>query len=150
MNTLFNASATESIISRIQTLTENDIAIWGKMDAAQMLKHCQGPLNIALGHEKLNSKIGFIQKTILSFYKTSLYNDKPWKKNLPTAKEFVIKSPHIFLTEKENLILLIEEFSKKTEVQTWPDHPLFGYFTPEQWGKMQYKHLHHHLTQFNV
>ena len=32
----------------------------------------------------------------------------------------------------------------------WDPHPVFGSFTPEQWGQMQYKHLDHHLRQFNV
>ncbi|QDO93774.1 DUF1569 domain-containing protein [Formosa sediminum] len=150
MNTLFNTKETLTIVERLKQLNENTTAQWGKMDVAQMLKHCQGPLNIALGHEKLNTKIGFIQKTIFSFFKSSLYNDKPWKHNLPTAKEFIITSPQVFQTEQEKLIQLIEEFSKKSEVKTWPNHPLFGYFTPQQWGQMQYKHLDHHLTQFNV
>jgi len=150
MNTLFNPTAKDSIVSRINTLTETETAQWGKMDVAQMLKHCQGPLNIALGHEQLTSKVGYFKRLILSLFKSSLYNDKPWRQNLPTAREFVITSPQQFLTEQENLIALIEEFSKKTAIKTWPNHPLFGYFTPEQWGKMQYKHLDHHLTQFNV
>ncbi len=29
-------------------------------------------------------------------------------------------------------------------------HPLFGKLTPEQWGKSIYKHLDHHLQQFDV
>ncbi|WP_253256011.1 DUF1569 domain-containing protein [Formosa algae] len=59
-------------------------------------------------------------------------------------------TPQDFDKEKTRLVLLITEFSKKSTVKTWPNHPLFGYFTPEQWGKMQYKHLDHHLNQFNV
>ena len=120
------------------------------MDVGQMLKHCQGPLDIALGNQVLHTKLNFFQKIMLSIYKPLLFNDKPWKQNLPTAKEFRITTPQIFLKEKENLKLRIETFSKKTDVKTWPNHPLFGYFTPEQWGQMQYKHLDHHLTQFNV
>ncbi|WP_159022755.1 DUF1569 domain-containing protein [Formosa sp. L2A11] len=150
MNTLFEDNATKSIIRRLNTLTEENLAKWGKMNVGQMLKHCQRPLNICFRSRKLNSKIGFIKKTMLSFFKTSLYNDKPWMQNLPTAKEFIITSPQDFSTEKKNIVELIEEFSKKTEIETWPNHPLFGYFTPEQWEKMQYKHLDHHLTQFNV
>ena len=36
----------------------------------------------------------------------------------------------------------------KTEI--WNPHPMFGKFTMEQWGKMEYKHLDHHLRQFGV
>ncbi|WP_434037708.1 DUF1569 domain-containing protein [Formosa sp. 4Alg 33] len=150
MNTLFNPENTKTILLRLDNLTETSEAKWGKMNVGQMLKHCQGPLNIALGNQVLVTKLNFFQKTLLSFYKPVLYNNKPWKRNLPTAKEFKITTPQLFLEEKENLKLLIETFSKKTVVKTWPNHPLFGYFTPEQWGQMQYKHLDHHLSQFNV
>ncbi|MHA7943107.1 DUF1569 domain-containing protein [Formosa sp. 3Alg 14/1] len=150
MNTLFNPENTKTILLRLDNLTETSEAKWGKMNVGQMLKHCQGPLNIALGNQVLVTKLNFFQKTLLSFYKPVLYNNKPWKRNLPTAKEFKITTPQLFPEEKENLKLLIETFSKKTDVKTWPNHPLFGYFTPEQWGQMQYKHLDHHLSQFNV
>ena len=150
MNTLFEHESTNTILKRLNNLDKNSKAQWGKMDVSQMLKHCQGPLNIALEREALSTKLGFFQKFMMSLYKPLLYNDKPWKHNLPTAKEFRITTPQQFLIEKEKLEQLILEFSKKTEVKNWPNHPLFGYFTPEQWGKMQYKHLDHHLTQFNV
>ena len=150
MNTLFNPESTKTILIRLDNIAETNAAKWGKMDVGQMLKHCQGPLNIALSNQVLHTKLNFFQKTLMSLYKPLLYNDKPWKQNLPTAKEFKITTPQIFIEEKENLKQLIETFSKKTDVKTWPNHPLFGYFTPEQWGQMQYKHLDHHLTQFNV
>ncbi|WP_299778345.1 DUF1569 domain-containing protein [uncultured Formosa sp.] len=150
MNTLFESKSTNTILKRLNTLDEHSKSQWGKMDVSQMLKHCQVPLNIALGREELNTKLSFIQKFIMKLYKPLMYNNKAWKHNLPTAKEFRITTPQQFLTEKERLEQLIIEFSKKTDVKTWPNHPLFGYFTPEQWGKMQYKHLDHHLSQFNV
>ena len=32
----------------------------------------------------------------------------------------------------------------------WNPHPIFGAFTHQQWGQLQYKHLDHHLRQFGV
>lgn len=29
-------------------------------------------------------------------------------------------------------------------------HPVFGDFTKDQWGIMQWKHLNHHFEQFGV
>jgi len=29
-------------------------------------------------------------------------------------------------------------------------HPTFGPLSPEQWGRLCWKHLNHHLTQFGV
>lgn len=150
MRSLLDQSASDSIAERLSNLTPTTIAQWGKMDVAQMLKHCQGPLNVALEHVTLQTKLGFFQKLMMKLYKPLLYNDKAWKHGLPTVKEFVINTPADFNPEKEKLTALINEFTTKKDTTNWPEHPLFGYFTPQQWGQMQYKHLDHHLTQFGV
>jgi hypothetical protein len=61
-----------------------------------------------------------------------------------------VVSPKVFLEEKEALLAMVNEFSSQKERTEWPEHPIFGPFTPEQWGKLQYKHLDHHLQQFNI
>ena len=83
-------------------------------------------------------------------FKGMMYNDKPWKQNLPTAKEFIVTNTKEFEKEKTQLISLLEEFNQKNENKALPPHPIFGSFTNEQWGKMQYKHLDHHLRQFGA
>ena len=84
-------------------------------------------------------------------FKSKLYNDAPWKKNLPTAPNFLIKDQRDFDTEKKELTGLINQFHTAGygNVGKFP-HPFFGTFTQEQWGKSMYKHLDHHLTQFGV
>jgi hypothetical protein len=32
----------------------------------------------------------------------------------------------------------------------WAPHPKFGPLTAQEWGKLGYKHLDHHLRQFGV
>ena len=122
----------------------------GKMDVAQMLKHCQAPLEVAIGNKQLNTKIGFMKKLLFKAFKSTMYNDKLWSHNLPTAKEYVVVEEHEFDTEKGQLKKGIDEFSALKSKINWPKHPFFGSFTTEQWGKLQYKHLDHHLTQFDV
>lgn len=51
---------------------------------------------------------------------------------------------------RKKLEQFLTEFSKKSEVKVWTNHPFFGYFTSEQWEKKQYKHLDHHLSLFNI
>ena len=87
-------------------------------------------------------------KILLSLFKSSLYNDKPWKHDMTTAKEYKVVEPKQFNSEKATLVSLVEEFYSKKEQSNWPSHPYFGDFTKDQWGKMQYKHLDHHLRQF--
>ncbi len=79
-----------------------------------------------------------------------MYSDKPWKKNLPTMKQFKETTPRDFEIERKKLNELLDELESQRERNNWKAHPTFGEMTKEQWGKMQYKHLDHHLRQFNA
>ncbi|WP_347374194.1 DUF1569 domain-containing protein [Aequorivita sp. Q41] len=69
---------------------------------------------------------------------------------MPTASIMREEEPRDFKVEKINLLSLLKELESQKEREQWAPHPLFGKFTPQQWGQMQYKHLDHHLKQFNV
>lgn len=150
MKSLFESETHQDILNRIEKLNKNSIANWGKMNVGQMLKHCQLPLEIALGKREMNAKPNFFTKMIFKLFKPMMYNDKPWKRNIGTPKEFVITESQVFETEKNNVLNLINEFVSKKDETNWPEHPIFGHFTVEQRGQMQYKHFDHHLTQFGV
>ncbi|KAA1245694.1 DUF1569 domain-containing protein [Aquimarina sp. RZ0] len=147
MKSLFNEASKDEIADRIDALSNTSTPNWGKMDVSQMLHHCQFPLKIALKKQHPAMKPSFMAKL---FFKKSLYNDKPWRKNLPTHPKLKVVDLKIFDEEKKTLLELVKEFSEKRNVSQWEPHPMFGAFTNEQWGKMQYKHLDHHLQQFNV
>lgn len=150
MKSLFNTEAHQEILNRINNLDENSQAVWGKMNVGQMLKHCQIPIEIALGKRNMETKVGFFKKLIFKAFKPMMYNDKLWKHNIKTPKEFIITEPLIFEVEKSKSVNLINEFESKKDDTNWPEHPIFGNFTVEQRGQMQYKHWDHHLRQFGV
>ena len=147
MQSIFEENTYNEVMERFNKLNENANANWGKMNVGQMLWHCQGPLNIILGKNHYGMKPSWLVKL---FFKKSLYNDKPWKKGLPTTKFLKTEDDRDFNTEKTNLKTLIEELYSHKDKTEWAPHPAFGYFTAEQWGKMQYKHLDHHFRQFGV
>lgn len=151
MQSLFQQKPYENILLRIEKLTPESQPLWGKMDVAQMLTHCQGPLKVPLGELQLKNP-GFLVKLLFKFkpFKKTIYNDALWKKGIPTAKEFKVIGLREFETEKKELIKWIDAFYAEREKTDWKPHPIFGYLTAEQWGKTQYKHLDHHLTQFGV
>jgi len=147
MQSLFNEQAYAEILERLDRLSPESQPKWGKMDVAQMLAHCSEPLKVPLGKLTL-AKPNAIMKLLFSFFKKSLYDDKPWKQGLPTSKEYKIVNERDFEKEKEALKSLINEFYSERIKTEWPPHPFCGHFTTEQWGKMQYKHLDHHFRQF--
>ncbi len=147
MKSLFDESTKSEVESRIYKLSNASSPAWGKMDVSQMVHHCQFPLKIALKKEHPAMKPSWLAKL---FFKKAMYNDKPWKRNLPTHPKLKVVDSKVFEEEKQRLLELINEFSDKRTVSEWDPHPMFGKFTKDQWGKMQYKHLDHHLQQFNV
>lgn len=146
MKSLFDETSCNEILNRLYKTSDNMEAEWGKMNISQMFSHCQLPLKIALTSEPVKTSFN----PIMLLFKKSLYNDKEWRKNLPTGKNFKITEEKNFKKEKEALEGMIVAFHAKKSETTWNPHPVFGKFTPEQWGKMQYKHLDHHLRQFGV
>ncbi len=149
MKSLFEENTLNEVIDRISQLGPEVERIWGKMELAQMLSHCQNPLALAMGKQKLK-KPNPIMRLIFKSFKTSMYNDKLWKPNLPTVKEYKVETEKDFETEKKKLLQLVRDFHEYKTKNHWEPHPSFGNFTHDQWGQMQYKHLDHHLRQFGV
>jgi hypothetical protein len=148
MKSLFDPSHNQEIIDRINTLTPASEAQWGKMNASQMLAHCQPPLLVAFG--ELQIKRNFLSILFGGMVKRMLVKDeKPFKRNSPTEKTFVIADKRDFEKEKNKLIELVQRFSKQGPAGIRKDpHPFFGKLTTQEWDVLQWKHLDHHLRQF--
>jgi len=149
MKNLFDTGVYNEIIQRIDKLTAQSQRQWGKMNVAQMLAHCKEAFKVPLSDKKMPRM--FLGLLVGWMIKAKLYNDSPWKRNLPTAPNFIIKDERDFEKEKRELTSLINQFYNggPGNVGRFP-HPMFGSFTTEQWGKSMYKHLDHHLQQFGV
>jgi len=149
MKNLFDKDTYAEITNRINSLTPDAQRQWGKMNVAQMLAHCKEAFKVPLSDKKMpRSVMGLL---IGWAFKKKLHNDDPWKKNLPTAPNFIIKDKRDFEKEKQELSSMINLFHNggPEKVGLFP-HPMFGSFTHEQWGQAMYKHLDHHFTQFGV
>jgi Protein of unknown function (DUF1569) len=143
---LFEPAVKQEIIDRINKLTVQSQRQWGKMDVAQMLAHLQPAIRIAYGTHQ--PKGNFLFKLILPLFKSKLWDEKPYKKSLPTATTFVMTgTKKDFEKEKEALIELINQFSQSAISER---HPIFGKLTKENWSKATWKHIDHHLQQFGV
>ena len=80
MKSLLDNDGYSEIKSRLNNLTEESTRQWGKMTAGQMAHHCQGPLNVLMEKDDYGLKPNWFAKT---FFKKAMYNNKPWRKNLP-------------------------------------------------------------------
>ena len=146
---LFDRETFQETITRINNLTPESQRKWGKMSVNKMLAHCKVAFYVPLSDKPM--KRMFLGRIIAPLIKSKMYDDKPWRKNLPSSRAFIIKNEPEFYSERNSLIELINQFYDKgpTGVGKY-SHPFFGRFTPEQWGKAMWKHLDHHLIQFGV
>ena len=56
-----------------------------------------------------------------------------------------------FVREKDVLLSYVDRFiTVGPEIITNKTHPFFGELSLEEWGRLQWKHLDHHLRQFSV
>ena len=150
MKSLHEIPQQEEIRTRLQTLDTWSERQWGKMDSAQALAHCASAMEMALGDLKpprvlIGRVLGGLVKSF------ALGDDKPFKRNSPTAPELVIADQREFDVEKQRLSNLINRFvAGGPAACTTHPHAFFGKLTPAQWGVLEYKHLDHHLRQFGV
>lgn len=151
MKSLFNAKDNQEIIDRINKLTPSWQGQWGKMNVEQMLAHSRMPLLAAYGEGKM-SKRGLVSFLFGKMAKRQLVTeDKPFSKNLPTDKKFIIANPENFEKEKKALIENVMQFcTKGPDAITKEPHAFFGNLSPQEWDKLQWKHLDHHLSQFGA
>ncbi|ASS49196.1 MAG: hypothetical protein A3D31_04295 [Candidatus Fluviicola riflensis] len=149
MNSLFSKEHVEALIERIQQLTPEHQAQWGKMNVSQMLAHCSSTMEVARDQKHLKRMmIGYLLGGLL---KKHFYNDSPVKKNNPTHPYFVHTDTNELEVEKEHLINHLRSFQEGgTTKCTKQSHAFFGKLTEEQWAMGMYKHTSHHLEQFGV
>ncbi len=150
MKNIFTTETTNEIIARINSLTNETQALWGKMHVAQMLAHCSVSYETIYTnkHPKPNAFVKFILK---NFIKKYIVNEKPYKKSSQTAPYFIIADERDFEAEKKKLIdyiLKTQELGEKAF--EGKESVSFGPMSKNEWNNMLYKHLDHHLSQFGV
>lgn len=150
MDTLFDAAARDRILVRIESLRADSPRGWGKMDVAQMMSHCALGIEASTGDAVLQSN--FMAKMIGPLFKGWLLGPKPFSKNSPTHPQLVLHAaPCDFDRERTRLVAVVRKFH-----DAGPDsaakyrHAFVQKLTGDEWGRMQHKHLDHHLRQFGA
>lgn len=150
MKNIFTKEISAEITGRIDKLSADSKPVWGKMNVAQMLAHCNVTYELVYDnkHPQPNAFKRFLLK---SFVKKLVVSEKPYAKNGRTAPEFLIKGDRDFNTEKSRLTDYIKKTQElgETHFDGKSSHS-FGSLSKAEWNNMFYKHLDHHLNQFGV
>ena len=148
---LFDEKKCAEIVARINRLTPESKAAWGKMNVGEMLCHCADGIKMATGERAVADKSNFLFRTLV---KPLIVYVLPMPKGAPTADEInPSKSgtkPSEFETDRQILLAAIENFCALPENHVWTNHAAFGKMSRRQWGLIAHKHIDHHLKQFGV
>jgi Protein of unknown function (DUF1569) len=148
MATLFNNNEYQNLLQRIEQITPQTQNKWGKMDAAQMLKHLNLGVGGSVNDLKLEDESNILTRSVVKWVVMYVINSFP--KSSKTGKSLVVKDTQDFEQEKRTLLMALEKMQAKGENGVFNAHPLFGKLTGKEWGVLGYKHLNHHLKQFGV
>ena len=148
MHNLFDQKKASEILNRLEKITPAAKAQWGKMKAEQMLAHCAIALDTPFGPDRNQH---FLGKIFGKMAKKDALSEKPFKKNSPTDKSFIVKDERNFESEKAKLVAGIKKFSEGgPNAVVCKKHPFFGEFSQNDWSFLMHKHLDHHFKQFGV
>lgn len=148
---LFDQTKRAEIIARLNLLTPDSKALWGKMNASEMICHCLDGSKMALGEIPPTDRSNFFTRTVVKFLVVYVI---PIPKGAPAAPEINPQKkgtkPQDFEKERQLLIEDINNFGQLKPEDFKGRHHVFGKLTANQWAKLGYKHLDHHLKQFGL
>ena len=150
MKSVFDPIDVHQILNRINQLSPETPAKWGKMNVAQMLAHCN--VSYEMIYENIHPKPNPILKFVLKlFVKGKVVTEKPYVHNSPTAPAFIISDAKQFEKERTRLINHINQTLENGPAYfDGRESHSFGKLNITEWNNMLYKHLDHHLSQFGV
>jgi hypothetical protein len=149
VDNLFTAPDRKAILDRLDKLPPAARRMWGKMDAAQMLAHCAAALEVATGDAPRSQM--FLGRLLAPFFKGKILGETPFSKDSPTDPGFIVTGPRDFAKEKARLASLVTRFGDEgPSAADGRIHSFLGRLTGEEWGRMMWKHLDHHLRQFGA
>ncbi|MBC7895121.1 MAG: DUF1569 domain-containing protein [Cytophagaceae bacterium] len=147
MKSFWQPQTRAAVLGRLEVLTPEHRAQWGRFTAPLVVAHLSDALRMAFGDLATRSKRLPVRHPPL---KQIVIYWLPMPKGLPTAAELISRAPAAWEAEMHDCRTLIERFGRESPGRAWPDHPAFGTMTARQWGVITYRHTDHHLSQFGV
>ena len=148
MKTLRKLQDRKDIIDRINSLTGDEKAEWGKMNVNQMVSHLVQSGEMPF-EGTLPEHSSFASRTII---KPLVLYVLPMPKEVKTRPEMDQqengRKPVEFSGDKALAIEYIERLGSLPHDHPCSYHPFFGKMSAREWARLGYKHIDHHLRQF--
>jgi hypothetical protein len=147
---IFDFAVCEQICQRITRLTPHSKPLWGTMSASQMLAHCNVTYEYVYEPDKYKPAGGIMKLIIKWFVKKQVVSETPYKQSSPTGPDFKITTDKNFEEEQSRLIGFLHrtQLLGAKHFEGKVSHS-FGPLSATEWNNMFYKHIDHHLRQFD-
>ena len=122
------------------------------MSPPQAICHLSDGFRMALGEKAVQPFGSKLVRPVLRI--VALHLPMNWPKGVATMPEIEQgvggTVPEDFENDRAKLLQLIERFGALSQRADWPEHPIFGRMTIQEWGTWGYRHVDHHLRQFHA
>ena len=150
MKTIRDEKCRNALIERINGLTPNAKATWGRMTVEQMLSHLvqSGEMPFV---ESVPEHSNFMSRTVI---KKLVLHVLPMPKEVKTSAEMDQQQkgrpPEGFEVDRTKAIELINKLGTLDVRHDCRHHPFFGKMSAKEWAGIAHKHIDHHLRQFGA
>lgn len=146
MRMLHDPDVRREMETRLAALRPDSPRQWGSMTPDQMVWHLSQFLEFALGEGSYPRGKMPMPLPVMRFMVLYL----PWPKRAPTHPSALAKASYNLEAEKKRCLTLLERFVNKPLDEPWPEDPAWGNAGGAFASKLQARHFHHHLSQFNA
>ena len=148
MRSVWQEDARQDLLSRLDKLEPTTRGRWGRMTAPEMVCHINESIKMCFGDLPTKDKRVFFRHPPL---KQLVMYWLPWPKGSPSAPELLSRVPASWEGDVAECRALIQRFATESQQRSiWPRHPAFGSMTATEWGRLTYRHVDHHWTQFQI
>jgi hypothetical protein len=153
VKTLAQSADQAEILRRLRDVRPDSARRWGRMSAPQMVCHLGDAFRIALGQKDVSHVPGFLNRTVVKW--VALYAPLRWPHGIVTRPEIDQQlsgctKPGDFAADVKEVEGLVAIFTARRPGGIWPDHPIFGKMSEDDWMRWGYLHMDHHLRQFGA
>ncbi|HVH54796.1 MAG TPA: DUF1569 domain-containing protein [Vicinamibacterales bacterium] len=146
--TIFDPVHRDELVERLNRLTPDAKAQWGKMTAARMLCHLSDSLRVASGEIPAKFHRGPLANPIVRWLMAYVVPFPRGKAE--TAPEMLVTKPADWYADLSTARELLRVAAQRGPDGQWARHPAFGDMSGALNGVFIYKHVDHHLRQFGV
>jgi hypothetical protein len=145
MPSLLTPADRDAILGRLRRLQPPQQALWGRFTAPEMVCHLADQLRVALGDLPTRRHDNVVSRTILRWLVVYSPMQAPRGK-VQTAPEMLTTAPSGWAEDVRTVDTLVHRLAT---TPTSAVHPFFGPLSHGEWGRLAWKHLDHHLRQFD-